>query len=433
LVERDEVGGVCLNRGCIPTKTLLRTSEILGLLSKAKDFGVTVKEWSVDFKKVMERKDYVVKRLVMGIKTLLKRNGVDLIYGSAKLTKPNEVKILKNDGGEETVKSKKVIVATGSKPAKPPIPRIDDANVLTSDEVFKLESLPQSLLVVGGGPVGLEFAQIFSSFGVKVSVVEMLSHLLPNEDKDVGLMLQKIMEGNGIEVFVNTKVVRIEKEKDGLKVYLLGGDGKEEVKKAEKVLLAVGRTPNIEGLGLESVGVSFDKRGIQTNDRMETNVLGVYAVGDVAGKFLLAHTASEEGIIAAENALGLERKINYRAVPRCVFTFPEVACVGLTEKQARERGYKLRIGRFPFSSSGRALTMGETEGFVKVLVDEATDEILGIHIVGSSASELIHEAVLAINLESTTKEVIDTIHAHPTLAEALKEAVLDSERRAIHK
>ena len=432
LVEKEEVGGVCLNKGCIPTKTLLRTTELLTLLGKAKDFGVNIDSWSVNFKKMLERKNQVVKRLVMGVKTLLKRNGVDLVYGSAQIVKSGEIKVLRNDGGKEVLRSRKIIVATGSKPAKPPIPGVDTTGVLTSDEVFKLEVLPQSLLIVGGGPVGLEFAQIFSSLGVEVTVVEMLPHLLPNEDEEIGLMLHKIMEKNGVKVFVNTKVTKIGGEKDEKQVYLLGKSG-EDIKKAEKVLLAVGRTPNIEGLGLDSIGVSFDKRGISTNNKMETNVSGVYAIGDVAGKFLLAHTASEEGVVAAENALGYERKINYRAVPRCVFTVPEVACVGLTEKQAREAGYNLKIGRFPFLASGRALTMDETDGFIKVLVDGDTDEILGVHIIGPLASELIPEAVLAINLEATTKEIIDTIHAHPTLAEALKEAVLDSEKRAIHK
>lgn len=432
LVEREEVGGVCLNKGCIPTKTLLRTTELLTLLSKAKDFGVDIDNWSIDFKKMLLRKNQIVKRLVMGVKTLLKKNGVELVYGFARIKKSGEIKVLRNDGGMEVIKSKKIILATGSKPVKPPIPGVDFDGVLTSDDVFKLESLPQSLLIVGGGPVGLEFAQIFSSLGVEVTVVEILPHLLPNEDEEIGLMLHKIMEKKGVKVFVNTKVTKIDERKDEKQVYLLGKSG-EEVKKAEKVLLAVGRTPNIEGLGLDSIGVDFDKRGILANNKMETNISGIYAAGDVAGKFLLAHTASEEGVVAAENALGYERRINYRAIPRCIFTVPEVACVGLTEKQAREAGYNLKIGRFPFLASGRALTMDETDGFVKVLIDSNTDEILGIHIIGPLASELVSEAVLAINLEATTKEIIDTIHAHPTLAEALREAVLDAEKRAIHK
>jgi len=429
VVERDSLGGTCTNWGCIPTKALLRAVELISDVRRAGEFGLTVAEPSYDLTKITERMDRVVERLVQGTRYLLKSNGVELLKGVGKIASAGTIAVVQNDQSI-SLNAAKIIVATGSRAKTLPIPGAESPGVITSDKALHLEKVPPSLVIIGGGPEGAEFACIFSRLGSEVAIVEMLPNLLPLEDREVGIRLNQILTKQGVRILTNTAVKSIS-EDQGTKKVLVQSPSGELTLEGNKVLMAVGRSPNIENIGLEELGIKNTKSGIEVDDRMETNVKGVYAIGDVAGGGL-AHVAFEEGIVAAENAMGLDSKIDLRVVPRCIYTIPEVAAVGLTEDQAKEQGHELLIGKFPFTASGRALTLGETEGIVKVLADKSTKEILGVHIVGPRASDIIPEAVLAMRLEATTEDLARAIHPHPTLSEALKEAALDCERAAIH-
>jgi len=429
VVEKDTLGGTCTNWGCIPTKALLRTVELISDMRMANEFGLTIPRQDFDLRKITERMDRVVNRLLQAIGYLLKSNGVKLLKGVGMLTSPRTIAVTQNEESTN-LNASKIIIATGSRAKTLPIPGTGSPGVITSDKALHLEKVPRSLVVIGGGPEGTEFGCIFSRLGSEVSIVEMLSNLLPLEDYEVGVRLNRILTKQGVRVFTKTSVKSIS-EDQGIKKVLVQSPTGELVLECNNVLMAVGRSPNVENIGLEGLGVKYTKNGIEVNDHMETNVKNIYAIGDVAGGGL-AHVAFEGGVVAAENAMGLDSKIDLRVVPRCVYTTPEVAAVGLTEDQARERSYDLSIGKFPFSASGRALTLGETEGIVKVIADKSTKEILGVHIIGPRASDIIPEAALAMKLEATTEDLARTIHPHPTLSEALKEAALDSERVAIH-
>jgi len=429
VIEKDNLGGTCTNWGCIPTKALLRTAELISDIRRADEFGLTVPKPGYNLRKLTERMDRIVSRLVQGIEYLLKSNNVKLLKGVGMVTSPRTVAVTQ-DEESITLDASKIIIATGSRAKTLPIPGTESSGVITSDKALHLEEVPASLVIIGGGPEGTEFGCIFSRLGSKVTIVEMLPNLLPLEDREMGVRLNHILTKQGVRVLTKTAVKSIS-EGQGMKKVLIQSPSGELTLEGDKVLMAVGRSPNVENIGLEELGIKHTKSGIDVNDRMETNVKGVYAIGDVAGGGL-AHVASEEGIVAAENAMGLDSKIDLRVVPRCIYTIPEVAAVGMTEDQAKEQGYDLSIGKFPFTASGRALTLDETEGTVKVLADKSTKEILGVHIIGPSASDIIPEAALAMKLEATTEDLARTIHPHPTLSEALREAALDCERTAIH-
>ncbi|MGC8837974.1 MAG: dihydrolipoyl dehydrogenase [Anaerolineae bacterium] len=430
LVEREHLGGVCLNYGCIPTKALLRTVEVLDLVRRAGEFGVVVGEPRLDWAKALQRKDAVVAQLVGGVARLLEKRGVEVVWGEARLRAPHQVEV-RTQEGTRTWEARSVILATGSRAAVPPVPGLAGERVWTSREALALERLPESLLVVGGGPVGLEFAALFGACGVQVTVVEMLDRLAPGLDRDIGESLAWVLTQRGVQVRTGTRVAAVEHGAGALRVQVAGPAG-EEWLETGAVLVAAGRVPHVEGLGLEEVGVRTSRKGIAVDERMQTNVPGVYAVGDVVGGAMLAHVAMHEGVVAAENALGHERRMDYRAVPSCIFTEPEVASVGLSEEAAREAGYEVQVGKFPFANNGKAVSAGEVEGFVKVVASRRFGEVLGLHVVGPHASDLVLEGTLALVLEATLDELESCIHPHPTLGEAVAEAVLGARGRALH-
>ena len=422
VVEREELGGICLNRGCIPTKAMLRSAEVLTTMRHSADYGVLADNVTVDFEKVVQRREKVVKQLTTGVGSLMRSYGVEVMRGTGQLVERGKVRV--TGDADTTINTKNVIVATGSSPAKLPIPGADGPGVIDSDGALALREVPKSMLIIGGGAVGSEWACVFSAFGTKVTLVEMLPTLLPLEDEDMGRMLGRSLQRQGVTVHTEAKLEEITQGDDGLTVGVLTlKDGKQERVAAEKVLVGVGRRPNTSNLGLETLGVKTDRRGfIEVDDYLRTSAGNVYAIGDVTGKQLLAHLASHQGVAAAEAIAGTGHPMDYKAVPACTYTHPEVASVGLSEKKAREAGYDVKIGTFPFAANGRALTYGESEGMVKVVADAKYGELLGMHIIGPNASELTPEATLGIRLEATLEDIIGTIHAHPTLAEAIGEA-----------
>ena len=430
LIEKDSLGGTCLNRGCIPTKALLHSVEVLESVRKGKDYGINAGELIIDFTKIMNRKNTVVKTLVSGVQYLMRNNAIEVIKGTGKVISPTEVEV--DDGQKENIKTDKIILTPGSIPSVVPIPGVDGPGVITSDDALQLSEIPQTLLVIGGGAIGVEFATIFAKLGTKVTIVEMLPQIIPTEDQELAVSLKQALEKDGIKIFTGTQVSRIEDDPEGNKlVSVVTGEGEQKLT-AELVLVAVGRKPNIEGLGLEKIGIKTERGSIVVNERMETNIPGIYAAGDAIGGILLAHVASAEGEVAVENALGKDSVMDYRVVPRCIYTMPEVAAVGLTESQAKEKGLNLKVGKFPFTANPRALILGQPNGFVKVLSDAKSGEIFGVHIFGPQATELISEAALAMKMGATASEISSTIHAHPTLSEAIKETALDVERIAVH-
>jgi dihydrolipoamide dehydrogenase len=422
VVEREELGGICLNRGCIPTKAMLRSAEVLTTMRHSAEYGILADNVTVDFEKVVARREKVVKQLVGGIGGLLKSYNVEVLRGSGVLSERGKVRV--SGATDATVSAKNVILATGSSPAKLPIPGADGPGVIDSDGALALREIPKSMLIIGGGAVGSEWACVFSAFGTQVTLVEMLPTLLPLEDEDMGKTLARSLQRQGVIVHTEAKLEEIAQGDDGLSVGVLTlKDGKQERVSAEKVLIGVGRKPNSADLGLETLGVTLDRRGfVEVDEYLRTSAGNVYAIGDVTGKQLLAHLASHQGVAAAEAIAGTGHPMDYKAVPACTYTHPEVASVGLSEKKAREQGYDVQVGRFPFQASGRALTYGEAEGMVKVVADAKYGELLGMHIIGPQASELIPEATLGIRLEATLEDIMGTIHAHPTLAEAIGEA-----------
>jgi dihydrolipoamide dehydrogenase len=418
LVEKDRVGGTCLNHGCIPTKALMRSVEALRLVEEAPAFGVIVEEPAFDFARIMARKDEIVARLVGGVEGLLEAHKVEIVLGTATIPKPGLV-LIRAANGDHRLATKNIIIATGSVPARPPIAGLDAPGVLTSAEILELKEVPDSLAVIGGGVIGLEFAGIFHALGTKVTVLEMLPTLLPTVDGELARRYKSYLQRGGVEVHLRARVEEIRPKEDGLAVKV--ADSEEEVG-AEKVLVATGRVPYTEGLGLEELGIKRAGGAIAVDEHMATNVSGVYAIGDVTGGTMLAHVASRQGEVAAENILGHPVAMDYRAVPNCVFTLPEIAGVGLTEEEAKAEGLDYKVARFPFSASGRALTIGETAGLVKLICERGSGKVLGMHIMGPHASDLIAEGTLAIQMGATARDIAETIHAHPTLPEAIMEA-----------
>lgn len=433
LLEKREVGGTCLNRGCIPTKALLKSCEVLHYVQEAAVFGIESQVMGVDYQKMLDRKNKVVSQLVSGVKFLLKGAGVVVYNGTGKLVNPNLVKAELEKGETINLATRKVIIATGSEPANLPAALTKNLpGVVNSDGILALTAAPKSILIIGGGPIGVEWATIFNSMGSEVTVVEMLDQLVPTEDAEVGELLARLLTKKGIKILVSSKVANMEAAGKEIKITVEKSQGAEEIV-VEKVLAAVGRIPNTAGLGLEENGIAFNGKFVAVNDKMRTNVEGIYAIGDVVGGIQLAHVATHEGILAAENAMGQDSKIDYKVVPSCIFTMPEIASVGLTEKKAREAGYQVVVGKFPFSACGKALSAGQTEGFVKIVTEEKYKEILGVHIIGPGATDLIAEGALALKLEATLEELAETIHAHPTLGEAVMEAAFQGLGRPLHQ
>ncbi|HHV61765.1 MAG TPA: dihydrolipoyl dehydrogenase [Firmicutes bacterium] len=429
LVEEAELGGTCLNRGCIPTKALVASASALEFAKRLGDFGVRAGEASYDFGMMMDRKDKIVERLRGGVAFLLKRHKVTVIKGRARLAGAGSIEVEPDGQQAMVLNARNIIIATGSRPVIFPGFEHDGEIILTSDEVLNLREVPATLLIVGGGVIGCEFACIFSALGTKVTIIELMSSILPSEDRDVQKLLSAALRKRGVQVKTGVRIQSIARVDGRATATLESG----ETVVCDKALLSVGRACNSDGIGLEAVGVNVGPKGeIIVDDRMATNVPGIYAIGDVTGKTLLAHVASAQGIVAAHNIMGEEKRMNYDAVPACIFTAPEIASVGLTADRAQERGIEVVTGRFPFAASGKAVSMGEPDGFVKMVADKSTDRLLGVQIIGPHATELIAEATLAVRSSITAREFAETIHAHPTLAEALMEAAEAVHGLSIH-
>jgi len=429
LVEKQDLGGTCLNRGCIPTKAMLACAEALEVIRNAGEFGIEVGEPVPHLKAMVERKDKISEQLRKGVAQLLKANKVELVRGTARLASPDRV-VVESEEGEKSIDTEKVIIATGSEPARLPTFDFDQPAILTSTEGLELTEIPKSMIIVGSGVVGSEFATIYNALGTKVTMVELLDRILPTEDERISKQMKRVLNKRGIDILTETTIDEmLEYRPDGVKAKLSNG----EVLEAEKLLVSIGRALNSSGIGLEEAGIEMGKRGeIVVNERMETNLPGVYAIGDVVGGILLAHVASFEGICAAENAMGMDSIMNYQVVPACIFTEPEIASVGLTPARAVEKGIETRIGRFMFGGLGKALAMGKGQGFIQIVVEDATDKIIGCQLMSPHASDLIHELALAIQMGVTAKDLGGTIHAHPSLAEAIMEAAEAAHDRAIH-
>jgi dihydrolipoamide dehydrogenase len=430
VIEDTEVGGTCLNRGCIPTKAILASSEALHKAKNLEEFGIEVTgDINPNLSKIMERKNKVVSTQVKGIRSLFKSWGVNLIEGKGMILTPEKVEVQKKDNTTEIIETDKIIIATGSRPAQIPIFPFDGEHIMSSDDALNIKSIPKSLIIIGAGVIGCEFACIFKELGTEVTMVEMMPRAVSTEDPEISEILEKELKKKKIKLMTGVKVERVEGQHDGIHVYL--ADGKELV--AEKLLVSIGRALNTENIGLEAVGIKKGARGeILVNEKMETNIEGIYAIGDVTGGILLAHTASKQGIVAASNACGKEKKYDSSVVPAAIFTSPEIGSVGLREHQAKDKGINIKTGHFQFRALGKAHAMGEIAGMIKIVADADTDKVLGVHIIGPHASDIVHEGALAIKAGLTVKEVADMIHAHPTLAEGLMEAAEDVHGEAIH-
>ncbi len=430
VIEETEVGGTCLNRGCIPTKSLSASSEMLAKLRQSEDFGIELKgEIIPNLSKIIERKNKIVNTQVKGIRGLFKSWGITLKEGRGVLQSPSEIEVTLKDGSKETTTADKIIIATGSRPSQIPAFPFDGDRIISSNDAINLTDIPKSLLIVGAGVIGCEFACIFKELGSEVSIIEMLPRAVATEDIEISEQLERELKKKKIKLYTNVKVEKVDVKDDGVHAWLT--DGKETV--AEKTLVSIGRAFNSNGIGLETIGINKDIRGeIIVNEKMETNVPGIYAIGDVIGGLLLAHVASKEGITAAKNVMGGDERIDYSVVPAGIFTSPEIGSVGLREHQAAEKGIKVRTGHFQFRTLAKAHIMGEISGFFKIVSEETTDRILGVHIIGPHASDLIHEAAIAIKKGLKTKDIAETIHAHPTLSEGLMEAADDVHGEAIH-
>jgi dihydrolipoamide dehydrogenase len=428
LVEREKIGGVCLNKGCIPTKVFLHSASIYEEIKRASLFGLSTEKLKIDFSRVLARKNEVVNRLTAGVSSLLKNKKIRVLNGTASFTDSNSMKIAETG---EVITGDKFILASGSVPAQLSIDGSQKVALLTSDDLLNMESLPASLLIIGGGYIGVELGQFYSRMGVTVSIVEMLNRIIPTEDEDISRALEGTLSKEGISVLTQATVEKIEKDGKDKKVTLSLPQGKKQIITAE-VAQSVGRKPQYAGMNIEKIGMKTEKGRITVNDRMQTNIPHIYAVGDVIGGIMLAHVAMAEGECAARNALGYPSSLSYRAVPRCIYTSPEVACVGLSEKDAIKEKGEVQVGRFPFHAVGKASLMEETEGMIKIVADKKHGEILGVHIFGPHATELIAEAVLALELEVTVEELAHTIHPHPTLSEGLGEAAMLLSGGALH-
>ena len=430
VIEKNNLGGVCLNWGCIPTKALYHVAQTLDEIEKASIFGIEVNKPKLDFSKAMARKDDILEMQRRGIAFHFKKNGIELINGEGRLSSQNTISVKTPEAKETTVTAGSIMISTGSSASNVPPFDLSQEGIMDNIGILSLKKLPKSLLIVGGGVVGSEFANIFASFGTKVTIVELLPRILTTEDEEVSKVIHKALRKKDVDIFTSTKVEESKKEGNKFKLKLSGGEKLE----AEKILISVGRGPNSKDIGLEEAGVATDEKGnIKVDSRLRTNIANIYAVGDVIGGLQLAHVASEEGKIVAEIISGKDRIMDYSVVPWSVFTSPEIGTVGLNEAQAKEKGYPVCVGNFPFSNSGKAYITGETEGFINIVTNKETGEILGAQMIGPRASDLIHEVAVAMKGEMLVDDLAITIHSHPTLSEAVMEAAEDCFGIATHK
>lgn len=430
VIEEREVGGTCLNWGCIPTKTLIASADVLHKTKNAEDFGLDFSGSVLpNIQKIMERKRKVVDTQVKGIRGLFKSWGIRLIEGRGVIVNPKKIKATLKDGSTQEIDTDKIIIATGSKPAQIPVFPFDGTKILSSDHAINLDVIPKSMIIVGAGVIGCEFAFIYREFGSDITMVEMMPRAVSTEDEEISALLERELKKNKIKLITNTGVQKVDVKENGVTATL--SDGK--TIEAEKVLVSIGRAVNSKNIGLEEVGVSTGKRGeIIVNEKMETNIEGIYAIGDVVGGIMLAHLASKQGLIAAENATGGNAKIKYDVIPAAIFTSPEIASVGLREHQVKAKGLQYKVGRFQFRALGKAHAMGEIAGLFKIISEEGTDKIFGAHIIGPHASDLIHEVAVAMEGGLTVQDIAHTIHAHPTLAEGVMETAEDVHGMAVH-
>lgn len=434
IIDKQWIGGVCLNVGCIPSKALLKNAEVANTLRKgSKEFGFSFDNLNLDYSVAVKRSRQVSNRLTKGVGFLMKKNNIDVIMGTGKLVSKNKISVTAEDGSSQDVVAKNIIVATGAHSTQIPGVEIDGEKILSYQEAILQTKQPKSVVIIGAGAIGVEFATIWNGYGTEVTIVEMLPRLVPLEDEEISQELGKAFKKAGIKSLTGHRVEKIEATDAGVKV-TVSQDGTEKVIEAEQTLVAIGFRPNSAGLGLEELGVEIDKRGfIQIDDRMSTNVPGIWALGDVTGKLLLAHVASAQGIVCAENIANHETiKLDYRMMPRATYCQPQVASFGLTEEQAKVEGYEVKVGRFPFQANGKSLGLGESTGFIKIISDVKYGEILGAHMIGPEVSELLPELTLAQKMELTAEEIARNVHAHPTLSEVIMEAAHGIVGETIH-
>ncbi|MEN3930831.1 dihydrolipoyl dehydrogenase [Microvirga sp. W0021] len=441
VVDRQHLGGICLNWGCIPTKALLRSAEIYNYMHEAKNFGLSVKDANFDIKAIIERSRGVAKRLNGGVELLLRKNKVDVIWGEASIESVGVVKVSPSDRaappkgalGVGTYKTKNIIIATGARPRVLPGLEPDKNLIWTYYEAMVPEKLPKSLIVMGSGAIGIEFASFYNTMGTEVTVVEVLPQILPVEDAEIAAFARKAYEKQGLRIMTRAKVVSVQKGADSITATIEEANGTTRQITAEKLISAVGVVPNTENLGLEKLGVTVERGIIKTDGRGATNVPGIYAIGDVAGAPMLAHKAEHEGVICVETIKGMETEpMDRNKIPGCTYSSPQIASVGLTEAKAMEAGYDIRVGRFPFLGNGKAIALGEPEGLVKTIFDRQTGALLGAHMVGAEVTELIQGFIVAMSLEATEEDLMHIIFPHPTLSEMMHESVMDAYGRVIH-
>ncbi|MEH7106250.1 dihydrolipoyl dehydrogenase [Bacillus sp. JJ1764] len=441
IVEKGKLGGTCLHKGCIPSKALLRSAEVYATTKRSEEYGVLAHDITVNFNKVQERKIKIIDQLHKGVQFLMKQGKIDVFEGIGRILGPSifspmpgTISVEMNNGEEnEMLIPKNVIIATGSRPRTLPGLDIDGQYVMSSDEALEMEQLPESIVIVGGGVIGIEWASMLSDFGVEVTVIEYADRIIPTEDKEISKEMQRLMKKKGIKIVTSAKVLSETLVKDNGVTISAEVKGSVKEFKAEKILVSVGRQANVEGIGLDNTEIQVDRGFITTNEFFQTKESHIYAIGDVIGGLQLAHVASHEGIIAVEHIAGKDPSpLQYDLVSRCIYSHPEVSSVGITEDQAKEKGFKVKVGKFSFKGIGKALVFGESDGFVKIVADEETNDILGVHMIGPHVTDMISEAGLAMVLDATPWEIGHTIHPHPTLSEAIGEAALAVDGKAIH-
>lgn len=432
IIEKNKVGGTCLNVGCIPTKALMKNVEILHYIDAGKKRGIKVKgELELDYAKAVKAKDKAVKQLVNGVTGLLGSNEITMYQGMGTVKAGNKIEVAAENGDVETIEYGKLILATGSSPKMPPIPGADLEGVMTSEGFLSITEVPEKLVVIGAGVIGCELATVFKAYGSQITMVEMMDKPVAILDSDVANYMEGILTQQGIDLKLGKQVKSIARNDAGsLDVTIADKDGNEEVVSGDKVLISIGRGPNVAGL--DELGLEMERGYVVVNDKLETSAKDVYAIGDVTGKKLLAHVASEMGVVAAENAMGASKIMDLSIVPSCIYTIPEVGCVGMSEKEAKDAGYDVICGKFPLVACGKAVATGDTEGMFKIVADKKTRKVLGAHLVGKSATELVAEMAAYMKMNATVDDVVDTIHAHPTISESIAEAARDIDNCTIH-
>lgn len=432
IVEKDAFGGTCLNYGCIPTKALFKDAQVINYMKHAETYGIELNgTFQPNMEKVQKEKAKVVKTLTGGVEFLLKANKVDMLKGKAKILSAGKVEVTDAKGGVKSVDTKKILIASGSKSSLPPVKGIDNPGVITSKEALEMDKVPEKIVIVGGGVIGIEFAGIYEAFGSQVTIVEFMPKIIPPMDKEITDRLHKLLERRNIKIMVGTKVEEVAKKGKGLAVTVDAG-GKKSTLDCDQVLVSTGRELDIEGLNLDGLGVKYDRKGIKVDENYQTNIPGIYAIGDVTGRVMLAHVASAEGEACVERMNGHHSSVDYDLIPSAVFTFPEVASIGKSEEQLKEAGVKYEVSKFQFTGNGKALTMHDSDGMIKVIATPDKQEILGVHILGPNASDLLTEAATAMNGMFTVEEAANVMHGHPTLSEAFAEALTAMLGRGIH-